>query len=221
LIVPQGSIRIATGTYSGTAPGIETSSVNTKASVWKLNHPAGETELATLEFRVPSLAPCSSAFVLLTSTPQATNVAAGGAIAVSGSNNNYASEINQLLEPSVNKGSAPIQTIGDESGNVYVMAKLVGTAADIAAVLADTNQDVDASDPEFAALHGAYDSQFGGGGFNALFKFPNVAGPKVFNWDFSASIAPNVTVDQLAVVPEPSVFALAAMAGIVLSKRKR
>jgi len=193
----------------------------TGASVWKLNHPTGtETETATIEFRLQSLAPCTSAFVLLTSTPQATNVAAGGAIAVSGSNNNYVSEVDQLLEPSVNRGSALIQTIGDESGNVYVMAKLRGTAADIATVLADTDQDVDASDSEFAALHAAYDAQFGDGGFNALFRFPNLAGAKVFNWDFSASGAANVTVDQLAAVPEPS-LALAAVGGIVLLRRRR
>jgi Ca2+-binding RTX toxin-like protein len=30
-----------------------------------------------------------------------------------------------------------------------------------------------------------YDAQFGAGGFNALFKFPNTAG-KIFNWDFNA-----------------------------------
>ena len=146
--------------------------------------------------------------------------AVGGAIAVSGSNNSYVSEVDQLLDPSVNKGSAPIQGIGDESGNIYVMARLSGTAADIAAVLGNTTQDVDASDAEYSPLHVAYDTAFGNGGFNALFKFPNIAGAKSFNWDFTFG-HPNVTVDQLAAVPEPGSMCMLAVAAGALWRRRR
>jgi hypothetical protein len=149
-----------------------------------------------------------------------TNQAVGGAIAVSGANNSYVSEVDQLLDPSVSWGSAPIQTIGDEAGNVYVMAKLSGSAADIATLLGQLVSDVDATDSQFAPLHASYDSAFGAGGFNVLFKFPNMAGSKVFNWDFS--FAPQVTIDQLAVVPEPATMGWMAFAGMgLLAGRRR
>ena len=222
-LLPAGTLRIATGTWTGSIlPSIETRSVNTKASVWKLDHPTGtENEIATLAFAVRDIA-VPAPLTWLIGTPSNANQAVGGFISVSGSNGSYVSEVDQLLDPPVSRGSAPIQTIGDEAGSIYVMAKLIGTAADIAAFLAANNSDVDASDSQFALLHAAYDAQFGGGGFNVLFKFPNFAGTKAFNWDFSGTCSASyaITIDQLAAVPEPNV-AMAAMGGIVLLKRRR
>jgi len=149
------------------------------------------------------------------------NQAVGGSIAVTGSNGGYSSEVDQLLDPSVNKGSAPIQTTGDEAGSIYVMAKLNGTAADISTFLANNTTDVDATDPQFALLHSAYDSAFGGGGFNALFKFATIPGAKVFNYDFSGTTTPNITVDQLAAVPEPATMSLLGLGALGLLARRR
>jgi hypothetical protein len=221
--LPAGTVRIATGSWTGAVPSIQQLSVNTKASVWKLNHPNGtENEIATLQFALRDLASqCPVGFVSLSATGQGPNVAVGGAVVVSGSNNSYSSEVDQLLDPSVNRGNAPIQTIGDEAGVVYVMAKLSGTSADIAALLASTIQDVDATDSQFAALHAIYDSQFGAGGFNVLFKFPNFAGAKVFNWDFSGNFSAAVTIDQVAAVPEPSSTLLLLALPLGLLRRRR
>src|SRR6185503_4602757 len=156
---------------------IENLSVNTKASVWRLNHPNGtENEIATLQFALRDIGVASASAVTLNGTAAFPNRAVGGSIAVSGANGKYASEVDQLVDPPASSGSAPIQTIGDEAGSVYVMAKLNGSAADIASLLTSITTDADATDSQFAALHAAYDSQFGGGGFNALFKFPNVPG---------------------------------------------
>lgn len=216
--IPSGSLRIATGTWTGNAPSIEQLSVNTKASVWKLNHPTGtENEIATLQFALRDIADSCSTTVSLSGTGSGTNQAVGGFISVSGSNNKYVSEVDQLLDPSSTRGYAPIQTIGDEPGSIYVMARLNGTQADIASLLGNLTQDVDATDSQFALLHASYDSQFGGGGFNALFKFPNVAGARIFNWDFGAS---TVTVDQLAAVPEPGTLLMVATGLVVINFRR-
>jgi len=224
LIIPAGSIRIATGSWTGTLDKttfIEQASVNTKASVWKLSHPNNtENDIATLQFAFRDLNAPTGPSATLNPTASNANQAVGGSIAVTGSNGSYSSEVDQLLDPSVNKGSAPIQTIGDEAGSVYVMAKLVGSAADIATLLGNLTTDVDQSDSQFALLHSGYDSQFGNGGFNALFKFANPTGAKVFNWDFSA-LTPNVTIDQLAAVPEPGTISLLGLGALGLLARRR
>ena len=52
----------------------------------------------------------------------------------------------------------------------------------------------------------------------ALFRFPNIAGPKVFNWDFGYP----VIIESLAVVPEPAsmlLLPLAASLGFVRRRR--
>jgi hypothetical protein len=230
--LPLGTVRIATGTWTGgtgggcggslNVPSIDVSSVNTKASVWKLDHPNGtENEIATLQFAVRDylIVDCFD-HVALNGPLSGTNQAVGGFISVSGANGSYVSEVDQLLEPSMSTGNAPIQTIGDEQGNIYVMAKLTGTAADIAAVLGTMNEDVDATDPQFARLHQLYDAQFSAGGFNALFKFPNVAGAKAFNWALAGGSHGPVAVDQLAVVPEPAMALLAMSAAVMLRRRR-
>src|SRR5258706_9027620 len=51
-----GSIRLLTGTWTGAVPNIEQLSVNTKASVWKLNTTTDQSEVATLQFAFRDLA---------------------------------------------------------------------------------------------------------------------------------------------------------------------
>jgi hypothetical protein len=73
-------------------------------------------------------------------------------------------------------------------------------------------------------LHAAYDAQFGGGRFNALFKFPNISGPKAFNWNWGHNLFvtyPNVFVDQLAVVPEAGVVGMLLGGALGLRMRLR
>jgi hypothetical protein len=221
-LLPSGSIRLASGTWTGgIRPTIDIASVNTKASVWKTDHPNGtENEIATLQFAVTDCLDLPVPFTLV-GTSIYPNRAVGGSIAVLGANNSYVSEVDQLLDPSASNGSAAIQTIGDEAGSIYVMVKLVGTQAEIAALLSASGNDVDASDSQFAPLHAAYDAQFGGGGFNALFKFNNIAGAKVFNWNFEATSAQNVTVDQVAAVPEPGVIGFMVLGVALAAKRRR
>jgi len=207
------------GTYSGAMPTWQRGSVDNKASVYD-NRSGTESVLATLQLNEIIFDDFSN--VRLTSAAEHANQAVGGAILVSGSNGKYASEVDQLQNPSVALGSAPIQTIGDEAGNVYVMAKLLGVESEIAAALSApdvASRVAGPTDSQYASLHASYDAQFGGGGFNALFKFPNVAGPKVFNWDFSSH---GVTIDQLAAVPEPGTIGLIALAatGLVLRRRR-
>ena len=54
-VVP-GSVRIVTGTWTGTAPSIEQLSLNTAACVWKLNTTSDETEAASVQFSIRDLA---------------------------------------------------------------------------------------------------------------------------------------------------------------------
>jgi hypothetical protein len=161
--------------------------------------------------------PCGS--VSLTNLPVAPEQAVGGSILVSGSNHEYVSEVDQLLNPSVDVGSAKIESIGSEPGSIYIMARLSTTiAGGVQGLLAAMSTDVDASDPEFARLHALYDAQFGAGGFNALFKLPNIPGQKYINWDLTATM---VTVDQMAVVPEPRMIGLVGLAAMAFAGRRR
>jgi hypothetical protein len=212
---------IARGSWSGSVlPAFDSTSADTSARVW--NSRSGlETSPATLIFDYSGpcgLGDCFSMVSLRNFGVSGSNLAVGGSIAVNGNNNRYISEVDQLTSD-LDFGHAPIQTIGDESGNIYVMARLNGTAADIAALLGSLFNDVDATDSQFAALHAAYDGQFGSGGFNALFKFLNIQGAKVFDWDFRGH--PGVTVDQLAAVPEPSSFCLLLGGVLMIARRRR
>jgi len=49
-------------------------------------------------------------------------------ITVTGSNHGYVSEVDALTSDA-NNGTASVQTIGDEAGTLFVMAKVTGDAA--------------------------------------------------------------------------------------------
>jgi len=216
--VPAGAVRIASGTWTGTMPSIQTASVNTKASVWKLGTTTDQSEVATLQFAFRDIGTPPANDVTLGPTATQPNVATGGAIIVTGNNGSYSSEVDALTADNLQKGSGPIQTIGDEAGNIYILLALNGTPADIAAVNAEPNA-VTSADSQFSLLHSGYDSRFTGG-VDAIFKYPNIAGAKVVNFDFSAT-HPGVSVDQVAAVPEPTTMSLLGVAGLGLLARRR
>ena len=224
--LPAGSIRLFTGTWTGnTFPSIQTT-VDTKAGVWRTNAASGpeaiQVDVANVLTAVTEPLDLGRNFVGLANTAVAgipTNVAVGGSIAVTGSNNRYISEVDQLISDNVTVGNTPITTIGDEAGNIYVMAKLNGTAAEVASFLNTVTADVDSTDSQFAALHQNYDNLFPGGSFNALFKFPNIAGAKVFSID--TTFTTGVSVDAIAAVPEPAAMSWMAFAGMGLLARRR
>jgi hypothetical protein len=214
---------LARGTWTGaTEPDFDRLSADSSASVY-VNDTSAQSATATIEYQYRYLIFIEKFefFDIVSSVPGSSiNRAVGGAIAVSGFNNAYVSEVDQLLSDA-NQGHAPIQTIGPEASTsaIYVMAKLTGTPAQIDAFLTDPGitADVKANDPQFAPLHAAYDSQFGPGGFNALFKFANPgAASRIISWDTGTT---GVTVDKLAVVPEPGMLAGITM-GIVLFLRR-
>jgi len=135
---------------------------------------------------------------------------------VTGSNNKYVSEVDQLVADS-NAGTAPVQTIGDEAGTLYVMALVTGTASDVSAVVSQFNNG--ASSSEAASLHANYDAQFGPNGFNLLFSIPNFAGAKNINWNFAANTG--ALVNELAIVPEPGTISLLGLGALGLLARRR
>jgi hypothetical protein len=196
---------LARGSWTGQHPEFDKLSPDSSAKVYVSRAGVQNTSAPVVyDYRGPEPPPRN--FVGIGNTADAgspTNVAAGGAIAVQGANGRYASEVDDLAFDAVTRGHAPILTIGDEPGSLYVMARLNGSPADINALLNLTTADVGPEDPEFAKLHAAYDARFAAGGFNALFKYPNILGPKIFSWDFGG---PGVSMDQLAVVPEPAML---------------
>jgi len=223
-VLPAGTVRLAVGTWTGAPPtiGFGAAFPNTKASVFRTSHPLGtENDIATVVPKVRDLAGGARNFVGLANTADAgtpTNVAVGGSIAVTGSNNRYISEVDQLTTDNVLAGNAPIATIGDEAGSIYVMAKLNGDVAGFLSSAQITN-DVDATDSQFALLHANYDALFPGGSFNALFKFPTIAGAKVFSIETNGTAG--VSVDALAAVPEPATMGLMAFGALGLLARRR
>src|SRR5436190_9550260 len=81
--VAAGSARLLTGAWTGNPPSIQTTSVNTKASVWKLDHPNNtENELATMQFAIIGEPPNNDT-VSLNGPTKGSNQAVGGAISVS------------------------------------------------------------------------------------------------------------------------------------------
>jgi hypothetical protein len=228
LTLPAGTARIATGTWTGIAPSIDTTSVNTKASVWRLGTEANEAnhifldrnDIVPLQFQFRDFSGGGPNEVVLSSTISYSRVATDDYIVVFGSNGSYESEVDQLTEDAPVKGSAVIANIGDEAGSIYLMLRLNGSASDISEINSEPNA-VPSGDPQYALLHAAYDSQFAGGGFNSLFKYNNPTGLKVVNFDFSVA-HPNVSVDQIAAVPEPSlVLSLFVSTPLLLRRRRR
>jgi len=145
------------------------------------------------------------------------NRAVGGAIAITGSNSAYASEVNELTRDD-SDGAAPIPGIGNEPGHIYVMAKLLGDPVAVDMIANSQTAIVDPSDPEAQSLHALYDEEFGPGGFNALLRYDNRPGAKVVYWHFEPSIG--VTVDKLAVVPEPAALLIAVVLSLTLLRRQ-
>jgi len=206
---------LARGTWAGAAmPDFDKQSADSNASIY-LNNTSTQNAVASIvyQYRDGHIDPFE--LFQISSGAGGTNQAVDGAITVTGSSNNYASEVDQLLSDA-NSGHAPVQTIGDEAGNLYVMAKITGTAIDVAAVLSQFNNTV--GDPQAALLHSAYDAQFGPGGFNLLYKRPNYAGAKFVNWDLG--FHPSARVDMLAVVPEPACIGIVGCVTILLSRRR-
>jgi len=221
--IAPGSIRLFTGGWSGTTlPTLSSieSGANTLASVWHDASGADVFDNATIQLALRDMIPTVANTFVVSNTAVGTPQAVGGAILVTGSNNKYSSEVDQLLDPSVNKGTASVQTIGDESGFLWVMAKVTGTAADVTAIVNAFNNGAAGDSATAAQLHSLYGPQFAGGDFNLLFRTANIAGAKNVNWDFSGG-NPGAVVDQMAVVPEPATMGLMGFAGLGLLARRR
>jgi hypothetical protein len=213
----SASFLLGWGTFTTTEPGFDVASGNNVVRTFD-NRSGLDNSVADLQFRVLHGDRFCTPFVWQDKYGLGQNRAVGGEIMVSGGNSAYLSEVDQMTA-NAPSGYSPIEKIGAESGNVYVMARLLGSEADINGLLGALGQDVGPEDSQYAPLHAAYDEQFGAAGFNALFKFPNAAGAKVFNWYFNSFS--NVTVDQLAAVPEPSAACLLLGGTLVLARRRR
>ncbi|HEV8608259.1 MAG TPA: PEP-CTERM sorting domain-containing protein [Tepidisphaeraceae bacterium] len=215
------SFLVGGGTYFGNQPIWESGSAANRASVWD-DLSGVEMVPAQVQLRQVAIDTfCNAARVSLSRAPSIANPPYIWSISVTGGNGSYRSAVWQM-DHFQNNGTMSIGSIGNEAGNVYVMAKLTGDAAQIAALLADLPDDVDASDSQYGPLHAIDDSQFGAGGFNALFKFTNPTGRGFFSWDFSRY--PGVTLASVAAVPVPEpgsiLLILSALVGLNLRTRR-
>ena len=202
------------GVWSGsTLPSFDQLSVDSKASVYVSNNGTANVIAPITYVTVGGL----SNTLTVANTAVGTQLATDGKIVVTGSNNQYSSEVDQLTADA-NNGTASVQTIGDEAGTLYVMAQITGTPSDVSAVLSGPLNNASGSS-QAPLLHAAYDSQFGPGGFNLLFSMPNFAGAKNINWNFAAN--PGAVVNELAIVPEPATIGLIGFAALGLLARRR
>ena len=181
-----------------------------------------------VDFDVSTGGPSPLSTILLSDTdpgPAYTNLATGGQVDVVGSNGGYPSEIDPLTADQ-NKGKVAIVDILDDAGSgpVWVMLDLAGPTSDVDSLLTaldaagGTVYDlIPATDPFYIHLSGLY-----GGFFNALIKFDDSSGgldANYFAWDFAGHT--NVTVNAIAVVPEPASLAALAVGAVGLIGRRR
>jgi len=218
--VYNSNLLIAVGTVLAGADihniKFERTSVDNVASVWQDSSGTGTANFKA-DLKYVGDVSAQDVFTVAgtaAGTPRATD----GKIVVTGSNNKYSSEVDALTSDA-NSGTASVQTIGDEAGNLYVMAKITGDATAVGNILSQFNNA--AADGEAAHLHQLYDSQFDGGSFNLLYRTANFAGAKNVNWDFSAGPNAGAVVDQLAVVPEPATMSLLGLGALGLLARRR
>ena len=153
--------------------------------------------------------------------------AAGNIVDIkSGLPTQYASEIDDLTA-NANQGSAALSPIA-HVGPTLVMLWLTGPDAEVDALIAaldgQTDYDIaaasvssgDALYADIQTLLPHYD------GFSALVSFDHTVGGFAndhFNWNFEAH--PNVLVDAIAAVPEPSSLAMLLAAGLLLTRRRQ
>jgi hypothetical protein len=205
---------VGTGTWSGGCPAFEVSSSSNLVSVW-VNTSGRNTRLDSIEYRQESLVPLpcvTMAQIISTiSTRIYPNRSVGNLI--------YGGKLNDLIGDPATVGSAEVEGAGDEVGSSYFMAKLTGTDAQIAAALDAVPYSIAGSESKFKELQTLFGSQFGGGGFNALFEIPNIPGPEILNWDFANY--PGVAIDKLAVVPEPAGAVVILALGLLAAGRRK
>ena len=82
--------------------------------------PLGIITAAVVKLNTVNLIQTAADSLVVANAAVGANQAVGGFIAVTGSNNKYSAEVDQLLDPSQNKASANVQTIGDENGVISV-----------------------------------------------------------------------------------------------------
>jgi hypothetical protein len=220
LPIPQGSALIGTGTWTGPNPTWNTGA-DTAATVWEsvnslVRIPATVT-LLTRNLDAGVVQTFKAEFGATADTPVL------GTVNVTGGAGNYESSV-LTVTPGAGAGGVNVNTIG-EPGVRYVMLELGGTG-DINAVLTglDALAGVDvidnaAEDPEFADLHGAYDVRFADGAFDALLRLNAAAGNNALNLNLGG--VAGVTIDQVAVVPEPATIGLLSVVGVGLLARRR
>jgi len=217
LIGSAYAARLLLASGSGTNFDWEAGSSETRAIVFVSRSGTSNTvaQIQTHHIIVDTF--CDVADAWLSNNPGG-NLQPDSFIEVHGRGGAYESVVHTLDEFNA-RGSVAIQTIGDDGGSVYVMAKLLGDSKTINQLLADVQEDVGPEDSQFIALHSRYDGNFIGGSFNALFKVSNVTGAKFFSWDFTRYAG--VSLVQVAAVPEPGVISLTLSGLLVLNLRTR
>lgn len=158
---------------------------------------------------------------MLAGTPVTINVASAGAsvsltaggsptVTIPGNNHDYTPTV--VATPGNASGSTSFQFAGTHAGDVLVALDLSANydAANFATVFGNLNGATDVT--------AQYKSAFASlGGYDVVLDFANTgSGPFTFNYD----LAGGVTVNAIAVVPEPTA-ALAALPAVALLGRRR
>jgi hypothetical protein len=206
-----GGIADSDPLYMVYGDGVDRSAVD-RAKFQIRNHLAPGTQLASTATNLIGLSPL----------PGEANLATGGAVLVT--SGGAVSEIDDLTSNS-SRGSAVIDHV-PQVGSTLAMLWLSGTGGDVAQLIASLDgvggydvaaANVPPSDPlylDVQALSSSYP------GFSALVKFDPGLENGALTWDFAAN--PAVTLDRVAVVPEPSIIGVLALvlAGGVMSRRR-